>query len=175
MIYTELLHVSFPVPFHTRLYFDEKRERITRSIRGPHLRQILDVQYLDEYAFAELVERLPAMNRLFERRELYWRDTIWSSTGAVEIDGNRPPYNHTDLIHMALLCAPQGYLTRAQICRWVESTFAWYRRSEVVRSRLRNGVRKTLNSGKCFSTCYECTVGAVYHPRYWCLDEGSKE
>lgn len=65
----------------------------------------------------------------------------------VEDDGGKPQYSYATLIGMSILRAPGRRLTLAQIYKWIQDSFAYYRRAD---AGWQNSIRHNLSLNKAF-------------------------
>ncbi|KAI1812045.1 hypothetical protein GGS20DRAFT_48407 [Poronia punctata] len=70
-----------------------------------------------------------------------------SSFSPIYDDGSKPPYSYAQLIGMAILRAPQGKLTLAQIYKWISDTFKFYGAND---AGWQNSIRHNLSLNKAF-------------------------
>lgn len=65
----------------------------------------------------------------------------------VEDDGDKPSHSYAQMISMAILRAPDRRLTLAQIYKWIQDHFAFYRKGD---SNWQNSIRHNLSLNKAF-------------------------
>lgn len=83
-------------------------------------------------------------------------------------DGSKPPYSYATLIGMAILRSKDRKLTLAQIYKWINDTFEWYRKSK---SGWQNSIRHNLSLNKAFKK-QERPKNDPGKGNYWLVEPG---